>query len=42
MAGAHTEAALNKLSKPELAPIISNTEANLGSQIAKLATEVKD
>ena len=42
MAGAHTEAVLNKLSKPELVQIILNTEANLGSQIAKLTTEVKD
>ena len=42
MAGAHTEAVLNKLSKPELVQNILNTEANLGSQIAKLTTEVKD
>ena len=42
MAGAHTEAVLNKLSKSELVHIILNTEANLGSQIAKLTTEVKD
>ena len=41
MAGAHTEAALNKLSKPELAQIILNAEADLGSQISKLTTEVK-
>ena len=31
MAQAHTEAVLNKLSKPELAQIILNTEPNLGS-----------
>ena len=42
MVGAHTEAVLNKLSKPELVQIILNAEANLGSQIAKLATEIKD
>ena len=42
MAGAQTEAALNKLSKPELVQIILNTEANSGSQIVKLTTEVKD
>ena len=42
MAGAHTEAVLNKLSKPELVQIILNIEANLVSQIAKLITEVKD
>ena len=41
-AGAHTEAVLGKLSKPELVQIILNTEANLGSQIAKLTTEVKN
>ena len=42
IAGAHTEAVLKKLSKPELVQIILNTEANLGSQIAKLTTEVKN
>ena len=42
MAGAHTEAVLNKFSKPGLVQIILNTEANLESQIAKLTTEVKD
>ena len=42
MAGAHTEAVLNKLSKADLVHIILNTETNLGSQIAKLTTEVKD
>ena len=38
MAGTHTEAVLNKLSKPELVQIILNTEANLGLQIAKPTT----
>ena len=42
MVGAHTETVLNKLSKLELVQIILNTEANLGLQIAKLTTEVKD
>ena len=42
MAAAHTEAVLNKLSKPELVKIILNTEVNLGLQIAKLTTEVKN
>ena len=42
MAGTHTEAVLNKLSKPDLVQIILNTEANLRLQIAKLTTEVKD
>ena len=38
----HIEAVLNKLGKSELVQIILNTEANLGSQIAKVTTEVKD
>ena len=42
MVGAHTEAVLNKLSKPELVQIILNTEANLGSEIATLTTEVRN
>ena len=42
MAGAHTGAVLNKLSKLELVQIILNTEANLGSQITKLTSEVKN
>ena len=41
-AGAHTEAVLKKLSKSELVQIVLNTEANLGSQNAKLTTEFKD
>ena len=41
-AGAHTEAVLKKLSKSEFVQIVLNTEANLGSQIAKLTTEFKD
>ena len=40
-AGAHTEAILSNLSKPDLVQTILNTEANLGSHI-KLNTEVKD
>ena len=42
MARAHTEPFLNRLSKPNLVQLILNTEANLGSQIAKLTTKVKD
>ena len=42
MVAAHTQAVLNKLSKPGLVQLISNTEANLGSQIPKLIIEVKD
>ena len=41
MAGTHTEAALSKLRKSELVQIILNAEADLGSQICKLTTEVK-
>ena len=41
MAGAHTEAVLNKLSKLDLVQLILNTKADLGSQIPKLTTEVK-
>ena len=41
-AGAHTEAVLKKLSKSEFVQIVLNTEANLGSQIAKLTTVFKD
>ena len=42
MAGAYTEAVLNRLSQPDLVQMILNTGANLGQQIAKLTTEVKD
>ena len=44
MAGAHREAVLSKLSKPDLVQIVLNTDCfkYLGSQIAKLTTEVKD
>ena len=42
MGEAHTEAALNKPSKPVLIQIILNTEVKLGLQIAKPTTEVKD
>ena len=40
--GAHTEASLNKLTKPELLQIILNTEPNLDAQISDLFTKVKD
>ena len=42
VAGAHIEAVLKKLSKPDLVQIIWNTEAHLRSQNAKLTTEVID
>ena len=41
MAGAHTEAVLNKLRKPELVQIVLSTEANLGSYIPQLTTDFK-
>ena len=39
---ARTEAALKKISKPDHVRLMLNTEVNLGLQIAKLTTEVKD
>ena len=38
----HTEAVLNKLTKPELIQILMKTEATLGSRTADLSKEVKD
>ena len=42
MSGTHTEAVLNKLSKPELVQLLLKTEASLGSQITDLSKEIKD
>ena len=42
MAGTHTEAVLNKLTKPELVQLLLNTEANVGAQISTLTAEVKE
>ena len=42
MSGTHTEAVLNKLSKPELVQLPLKTEASLGSQITDLSKEIKD
>ena len=42
MSGTHTEAVLNRLTKPELAQLLLNTEATLGSQITDLSKEFKD
>ena len=42
MAGTHTEAILNKLSKPELVQLLLNTEANIGAHIATLTAEFKE
>ena len=42
MAGTHTVAVLNKLTKLELAQLLLNIEANMGSQIPTLTAEVKE
>ena len=42
MATTHTEAVLNKLSKPELVQLVLQTKASLASQITNLATEVNE
>ena len=42
MSGTHTEAVLNKLTKPELVQVLLRTEATLGSQITDLSKEIKD
>ena len=42
MSGTHTEAVLNKLTKPELVQLLLKTEATLGSQISDLSKEIKD
>ena len=42
MSGTHTEAVLNKLTKPELAQLLLNTEANMGAQISTITAEVKE
>ena len=41
MSGTHTEAVLNKLTKPELVQLPLKTEATLGSQITELSKEIK-
>ena len=43
MSGTHTEAVLNKMTKPELVQLLlKKTEATLGSQITDLSREIKD
>ena len=42
MSGTHTEALLNKLTKPELVQLLLKTEATLGSQISDQSKEIKD
>ena len=41
-AGTHTEAVLNKLSKPELVQLPLNTETNIGAYINTLTAEIKE
>ena len=42
MSGTQTEAALNKLTKPELVQLLLKTEATLGSQMTDLSKKIKD
>ena len=42
MVGTHNEAVLNKLSKHELVQLFLNTEANIGSKISVISSEIKD
>ena len=42
MSGFHTEAVLNKLTKPELVQLLLKTGVTLGSQITNLSKEIKD
>ena len=42
MSRTHTEAVLNKITKPELVQLLLKTEATLGSQISDLLKELKD
>ena len=42
MSRTHTEAVLNKLTKPELVQLLLNTEDNLRAEIPTLTAEVKE
>ena len=42
MSGTHTEAVLNKLTKPQLVQLLLKTEATLVPQISDLSKEIKD
>ena len=42
MAGAHTKAILNLLTKPKFAQFLLNTEANMRAQISPLTAEIKE
>ena len=41
MAGTHTEAILNKLTKRELVRLVFNTKANMRAQVSTVTTMVK-
>ena len=41
MAGTHTEAILNKLTKRELVKLVFNTKANMRAQVSTVTTMVK-
>lgn len=40
LAGTHTEAAINKLTKTELVQLVLNTKVNMRAQISNLTAEV--
>ena len=42
MVGTHTEAVLNKQTKPELVQLLLNSQANIGVQIFTLITQFKE
>ena len=42
MAGTHTEAVFDKLTKPELFQLLFNTGDNIGAPISTLTAEIKD
>ena len=42
MAGAHTEAVLNKLNKTEMVQLYMKTESNMGANITTLTNDIKD
>ena len=42
MAENHTEAVINKLTKPQLVQLLFNTEPNMGTQISTLTAKVKE
>ena len=42
MAGAHTEAVLNKLNKTEMVQLYMKTELNMGANITTLTNDIKE